>query len=374
MVTYFVTLNWNTTGLLMDMVGSVEVTTPEPHVWVIVDNGSDEENEAALYWWVGQTFKDPVVIRQDFSYSQTGELESVDAIVVHLPENQGCIKGHNLAFDIARLLNRGELYEIVMIDTDVVVLEEGWLSSVRRWAGDRPNVGIVGLEHGPNAVCAPAVFLDTNGNWYLHETQMKKAVPAEGESVGLGFALLRWPVVEAGLRFDTNFVMYYKQDDDFCFQVRADLGLEVWVYPVENIHFGSGSLRANEYQVGEAKGWDEFDEVKQKNQAYFTKKWRWALEDRRRNMEEQAAWLLEMKETMAERRQGDTEMGGQGEGMAAQDVEGEGPSREVLERMVQEELTPVPELGELLPSDAELRRTMRRLREILPEMFEDEPE
>lgn len=306
MITYFVTLNWNTTGLLMEMVESVEATTPERHVWVIVDNGSNERNEVALYEWVGQTFADPVVIRQDLSYGKIGELGTIDAIIVRCPENQGCIVGHNLAFDVVQMLSAGMdpgSVEIVMVDTDVVVTEEGWLSKVRKWA--RPGMGVIGMEHGPKAVCAPAVFLDTNGNWYLHESQMTIALPAEGESVGLGFALIRWPVVEAGLRFDTNFEMYYKQDDDFCFQVRADLGLEVWVYPVGNVHFGSGSLRANAYQVGEARGWDEFDEVKQRNQAYFTKKWRWALGDRRRNMEEQGRWLTEMKREMVTRRQGD---------------------------------------------------------------------
>jgi hypothetical protein len=118
----------------------------------------------------------------------------------------------------------------------------------------------------------------------------------------LGFALIRWAVLEAGLRFDPGFRMYYKQDDDFCFSVRADLGLEVWAYPVGCVHWGSGSLRANSYQVGEASGWDEFDSVKQDNQRYFTKKWRWALTDRRRNMEEQAAHLAEMKRVFAERR------------------------------------------------------------------------
>lgn len=314
-ITYFVTLNWNTTGLLQDMVGSVEVTTPVPHTWIIVDNGSDDKNQVSLYDWAHRFFSgDLVIIGTDHIDANNeprlrSSAQNMDAVIVRSDENLGCIKGHNLAFDVARMLSNGEPHEIVMIDSDVVVTEAPapayhscWLSLVRKWADRHPEIGIVGMEHGLDVPCAPAVWLDTNGNWYLHQEQMQNAEPVEGESVGLGFALVRWPVLQAGLRFDPVFEMYYKQDDDFCFQVRADLGLEVWVHPVKNVHYGSGSLQANSYQVGESSGWDEFDVVKQRNQTYFTKKWRWALKERRRNMEEQARHLAEMKQVMADRR------------------------------------------------------------------------
>jgi GT2 family glycosyltransferase len=300
--TYFVTLNWNTTSLLQQMVASVEATTPEPHTWIIVDNGSDEENTVRLYDWAHYVFEDLVIVGDAAAREEdwTIEDEHTDVVIVRLEENVGCILGHNLAFGVARGLSQGAPHEIVMLDTDVVVTEQGWLSKVRTWAG--PEVGVVGLEHGPNHVCSGAVFLDTNGNWYLHEEQMMREEPAEGESAGLGFALIRWPVLRAGLRFDTGFRLYYKQDDDFCFQVRNELGLEVWAYPVGNVHFGSGSLKANDYQCGEASGFSEFDQIKQDNQKYFTEKWRWALRDRRATMAQEAAHLAEMKRLMAEER------------------------------------------------------------------------
>ena len=295
-ITYFVTLNWNTTGLLEKMVESVEATTPEPHRWIILDNGSTNEEVIALFDFAHRAFGNFIIMGACEEPRLWGEnLSRLQTAIIGSQVNLGCIVGHNLALDVAQAWGDGQPHQVVLIDTDVVVTEEGWLSKVLKWADARPGVGIVGMEHGPNAVCAPAVFLDTNGNWYLHQSQMEQAEPAEGESVGLGFALVRRPVLEAGLRFDTNYQMYYKQDDDLCFQARLDLGLEVWVYPVGCVHYGSGSLKANEYQVGEASGWDEFDQVKQANQAYFVKKWRWALGDRRRNMAEQAAWLQERK-------------------------------------------------------------------------------
>jgi len=299
--TYFVTLNWNTTDLLIKMIESVEATTPEPHKWVIVDNGSNAANRMQyLAWFQGSygTIWKGVCRAGD----KLALLRSVDWTIAESRENLGCVLGHNAAFDTVHGLVHGEPHQIVMIDTDVVVTENGWLSKAMAWANLHPEVGIVGFEHGPGAVCAPAVFLDKCGNWYLHEPQMQRAEPVEGESVGLGLALIRWPVLEAGLRFDIDYVMYYKQDDDLCFQVRADMGLEAWVYPVGNIHRGSMSLKRNQYKCGDASGWDEFDQIKQANQRHFAAKWAWALEGRRKTMEEEAANLRMMHRRMSERR------------------------------------------------------------------------
>lgn len=310
--TYFVTLNWNTTDLLAKMVLSVEQSTPESHEWIIVDNGSMEGEQAKMCNLFDVVL--PPNQPGDTAY-QTEEWRcqswlwirrnDVPVYASFLPGNVGCVRGHNHAFRIAENLGGGEPHQIVMLDTDVEVTEPDWLSKAMAWADDHPDAGIIGFEHGPNVSCAPAVFLDKCGNWYLHESQMLRAEPVQGESVGLGFALIRWPVLEAMLRFDTGYEMYYKQDDDLCFQVRADLGLDVWVYPVSNVHAGSGSLRANGYRCGDASGWDEFDQIKQRNQAFFAKKWAWALRGRRKNMEEEARHLNEMRALMADRREQD---------------------------------------------------------------------
>ena len=60
------------------------------------------------------------------------------------------------------------------------------------------------------------------------------------------------------------------------------------------------------------------------------------------------------------------------EAVAAQaDDEAEGPPREALERMVQERLTPVPGVGEIIPTEEDIERAVRQLREVLPELFEE---
>lgn len=283
MRTFFVTLNWNTTAYFQKLIETVEFCTPEPHTWVVVENGSREAERQALYAFCNDYFGGcgPVV-------------------VLPQPENIGCVLGHNAAFAKCAQLAGADPYEIVMLDTDVEVYHAHWLSEVRAWAAGK-EVGIVGLEHGPSEVCAGAVFLDTSGNWYLHGRQTGQAVPVRAESVGLGMAWLRWPVTS--LRFDVGFKVYYKQDDDLCFQCRANLGLDVWAYPLNMVHWGSRGLKDNDYTVGEVRGREAFEEMKRNNQKYFASKWAWALKGRRANLVEEAQHLNAMADLLRARRQ-----------------------------------------------------------------------
>ncbi len=297
--TFFITLNWNTSALCEQMIRSIERTTPEPHRWVILDNGSSVRDREELLATVGRVFPGA------WAAISKGEAWSRDlaCLVIQSPSNLGCVLGHNLCFDYAESWSIGDPFDIVMVDTDVEVFEEGWLTKLNAWAESQADpVGVVGLERPRDASCAGAVFLDPSGNWYIHQRQMQRPEPCQAESAGLGFAVLRHPATE--LRFDPAYRLYYKQDDDLCFQARADLGLGVWVYPVDNVHFGSGSLRANDYQVNEHKGWDAFHKVKSANQALFAKKWAWALKDRRPTVDAELSHLTEMRAVMAGRREG----------------------------------------------------------------------
>jgi len=304
MQTIFVTLNWNTTALLAMMLRSVEDTVPEPHKWAIVDNGSSEDKWEALNDLMIRRFCGEY---QAFTEDRDGwETQGISVAVIRAQKNLGCVLGHNLAFDLAQQMADGEPFEIVMLDTDVEVSEACWLTKVRAFAVDRDDacpIGIVGMEHAVGEVCAGAVSLDPSGNWYLHPGQTLDSTPLRAESVGLGFALIRWPVLEAGLRFDTGYELYYKQDDDLCFQVRADLGLEVWAFPVGSVHWGSGALQINEYDVAGHHGWDAFHRVKSRNQTYFAEKWAWALKKRRATLQDEQIHLDHMARVMRARRE-----------------------------------------------------------------------
>jgi len=291
--TFVVTLNWNTTESMKTMIEAVDRSMPEPHTWIVLDNGSNDQVKAIS--WLGERYQDSFGV---FGTDRDGWGKPnvvMNCVAIRSSYNLGCVKGHNLCFDMAAEIADGEPYKIVMIDTDVEVYEpKYWLTRVEMWAdlwGDA--IGIVGLEHSKNEICAPAVFLDTHGNWYIHEDQTMAPNPCRAESVGLGFAVLFPSVV--GLRFDEGYKMYYKQDDDLCFSVRFDLGLDCWAYPVDVWHRGAASLRENEYNVGDANGWDQFDKMKQDNQRYFARKWAFALRGRRIDIQAEQDHLREMK-------------------------------------------------------------------------------
>lgn len=299
MHTYFITLNWNTLPLMQKMIKSIDDTVlPTPSTWIVLDNGSTDQT--GVYDWMQEYFSENVLV---FDADKESWLETVkqqyqgpfyEAVLLLSNENLGCVNGHNLCFDMAEFLASGKPYQIVMVDTDVEVYEFDWLKKVMHFIDETPNVGIVGLEHSRAEVCAPAVFLDKHGNWYLHQEQAQEKQPVKGESVGLGMALLTYPVTK--LRFDTGYKIYYKQDDDLCFSTRFDLGLDTWVYPIDMVHYGAGSLRENNYDVQDAHGWDAFDLVKQANQRYFAKKWAAKLDARRPNMQAELKRLEEMND------------------------------------------------------------------------------
>jgi len=63
---------------------------------------------------------------------------------------------------------------------------------------------------------------------------------------------------------------------------------------------------------------------------------------------------------------------GAGTGVADPAQDEANPSRATLEAMVEEELTPVPGIAEIIPSEADVRRAVRQLKDVLPELFENE--
>jgi len=298
---FFVTLNWNTTGFFKKMLESVDATARGSHTWVIVDNGSYDNERRDLVRYCADRFKGRFALYGEdrAGWGDPGNMVA-DCVLITLPFNIGCVLGHNLSLEMCAALAGDDAYDVVLMNTDIEVYHEGWLPEVQAYAR-KHNAGIVGMEHSAAELCAGAVFLDTQGYWYLHKAQLMAKKPVRGESVGMGLALLRWPVPT--LRFDEGYRMYYKQDDDLCFQVRANLGLDIVAYPVDMIHWGNRAIRGNDYVLDdEVRDKESFEAMKRENQRYFAKKWAWALRGRRKGMAEEGRHLAEMDTLMRERR------------------------------------------------------------------------
>ena len=268
---------------------------------MVVENGSNAGEVSEFFDICKEFFPGSFGIFGEDRETWGNPAESLDCVIVKAALNLGCVLGHNLAFDMCKVLADDEHYNIVMFDTDVEVYDEHWLSAVKTFVDNSTEeIGIVGLEHSASEKCAGAVALDTSGNWSLYPGQTDDPTPVKCESVGLGMAFLAWPTPKH--RFDGGFILYYKQDDDLCFQVRAD-GYSVWAYPIDMVHWGSRGLQTNGYAVNDTvRGRESFDVIKRTNQKYFASKWSWALRGRRRNLAEEAKHLETMEAMFYERR------------------------------------------------------------------------
>lgn len=304
---YFLTLNWDTTEHLQAMVESIENQVGGALNWLILDNGSERQQWRKLYSWAyGRSGR--VVVSRLSDVRHIAGIASATTprprtVIVRRTENLGMIVGYNTLLDLAWALAKGK-HEVFLVNTDMRILGP-FLDEVLQWADARPEVGVVGLEHSRGEVCAAAIFLDTAGNWYTQGGQTKRAEPVEGESVGLGFCLVRWPVLDAGIRFNPEYEFYYKQDDDFTFQIRLKLGLQIWAYPIACAHLGRASIRAHNYQVGPAKNQVQFEEMKTRNRTRFSSDWADFLRGRRGNMGAERAHLDTMRRAMADARRAD---------------------------------------------------------------------
>jgi len=305
---FFLALNWDTSDHLAAMTESVEDTVG-PVTWLILDNGSTPAEWGKLMDWafdrggrVTISKKKDIRSIAPLALGVAGQGAVALTVIIRRHENLGMIHGYNQLLDLALNLSDGEHHDVVLINTDVRVNQVGWLYDVLEWLKDRPEIGVVGMEHSRGELCAAAIFLDTVGNWYTQAGQTRQAIPVEGESVGLGFCLVRWPVLEAGIRFSPEFEFYYKQDDDFTFRIRHELGLQIWAYPVDCVHLGRASILEHDYKVGPATNQLEFENMKKRNQKRFADRWEWLLRGRRPSLQAEARHLEEMRAAMGERR------------------------------------------------------------------------
>ena len=303
---FFLVLNWDTSDHLVAMTESIEKTVGwSPVLWLILDNGSKPDEWDKLRVWATDR-GGRVIISKYNDMSRVATLANegdqlARTVIIREDKNVGMIHGYNQLLDLAYKIADGESHDVVLVNTDMRVMQVGWLDDVLNWLEDRPEVGIVGMEHSRGEVCAAAIFLDTAGNWYIQGGQTKQAIPVEGESVGMGFCLVRWPVLQAYTRFSPAYEFYYKQDDDFAFRVRYNLGLQIWAYPVDCVHLGRASIIAHDYQVGPATSKIEFENMKKRNQETFAETWLWMLRGRRGGMEAERLHLDQMRIVMADR-------------------------------------------------------------------------
>jgi GT2 family glycosyltransferase len=271
---YVITPTWNSGQDFVRCAASLAANTYVPARWVVVENGSQDDERLLV--------------------ERTGlDMPRRQVEIVHYQrnrENLGIPVAQNVALDwIGR--NEPGLYDVVLLDADTEVLS-GWLGKILEFAGTHPDVGIVGGAKSPQGTPCP-VYHTPNGRWYVHDFQYRHSSGfMEGESIDFSCAYLRPELLERGLRFDESYRVYDGHDQDLSFRGRS-WGFRVWQIDAGVLHYASSAMKRAGYQWS-GGGRREWDSLRARNEKRFADRWAAFLAPRRKTIEDEIAHMQRM--------------------------------------------------------------------------------
>jgi len=282
MIHYIITPTWNDGEDFATCVSSVARHTTHPVHWVIVENGSRPEERGIVDACIGD-------------YDQNASLAPITFAYLSNAENIGIPRAQNQALDwIAE--QDPDLYDVVFLDADTVVVEQGWLETMIRYACNHPDVGMVGGAKSRNSH-PPVVYYHTNGRWYVHDNQwLHPSRFYEGESVDYACVYLRPVLLARGIRFDEGYHIYDGHDQDFSFRVRS-WGYRLWQIDPGVLHFPSSAMKKAGYQWP-GGGKPEWDALRAKNLERFSSIWAPFLAPGRATVEEEISHMRRMNQKL----------------------------------------------------------------------------
>ena len=236
-----VVLCWNHWDLTERCLATLRKNTDLSDVTVLaVDNGSTDETPARLRTW--------------------------DWVrVVTLSENLGFVRGNNAGIAAAEPGS-----DVLLLNNDVEITQEGWLDELRRAAHAAPDVGIVGcrlvfpdgrLAHAGTYILPDTVWGQQIGSREVDVNQY--AATRDVEGIVFACAYLRREVLDAIGGLSTDYTSYF-EDTDFCLRARARGFRTVCCGAVTLVHREHGSTEDAP---------DTFSRLFQASRAVFRKKW-----------------------------------------------------------------------------------------------------
>lgn len=213
-----ISLNWNTTDLLINMFESACATACRQFKTVIVDNGSRKEEHEKLVNY--------------FSEKQ-------DVVLKSLHKNVGFAAGNNIGLS---LIKKSDL--VFFINSDIVIEESGW--DLKYEILFKENVGIIGCAYHP-------IKWNKLGRFQIQE---KTDCPLESESVqgaffSIPFNLLLEVQKKDGFLFDENFKFAHYEETDLQFRIMK-MGYKCIWFPLLHTHLHSKSAtKSNGYKLSD---------------------------------------------------------------------------------------------------------------------------
>lgn len=243
-----VVLCWNRWALTQRCLETLREKTDLSDVTVLaVDNGSTDETPARL--------KDEGRVR-----------------VVRLPENLGFVRGNNAGIAAADPKS-----DVLLLNNDVEITQQGWLDEMRRTAHAAPDIGIVGcrlvfpdgrLAHAGTYILPDTLWGQQVGS---RETDVNQyAATRDVEGVVFACAYLRREALDAVGGLSEEYTSYF-EDTDFCLRARAKGFRTVCCGAVTLTHREHGSTEDDP---------ETFARLFQASRAIFRRRWETALSRR----------------------------------------------------------------------------------------------
>lgn len=242
-----ITLNWNTTDMLIRLYKSAKDLAKNDFNFFIVDNGSRNEEFNNLRKFFEN--KDKVLI-------------------IRNSKNLGFSAGNN---DVCKNLYRYEvdIGHVFFINSDIIIVEKAWdLKMCEILDQTHLNVGIVGCAYHP-------LRWDSNGNFHILPIvdHLVESESVQGAFFGINKKLFYELMSEDGFIFDENFKYAQYEETDLCFRIRKK-GYSIYWIPINHIHdHHHSSVKKNGYHLNdEIKNINDFKKNTEKNKQLLIEK------------------------------------------------------------------------------------------------------
>jgi len=235
-----ISLNWNTTDMLIRLYESAIKNTLNEFQLVVLDNGSNDLEYQKLY----EYFKPKKLV-----------------IVIRLEKNIGFAAGNNCA------LKHANGTEIIFINSDIIIEEEKWDEKFSKVLNS-DNVGIAGCAYHP-------LIWTKSGDFKIQPlaTEPVESQSVQGAFFGMHGLIIQKIVLQDKFLFDENFKFAQYEETDLCFRIRK-MGLKVIWFPLKHVHdYNHSGTKTNNYQLSdEIRNYEDFKNNVQRNKALFIEK------------------------------------------------------------------------------------------------------
>ena len=242
-----VVLCWNHWPLTERCLSSIRAHTSLEDVELIaVDNGSSDETAQ--------------------------ELRKLDWVrTIHNDRNLGFVRGNNVGIAAAR-----RDADVLLLNNDIEVREDGWLDALRRTAYAAPEVGVVGcrlvLPDGRLLHAGTVVLPDTCWGQQIGSLEIdvnQYARDREVQGIVFACAYLKRDLIDAIGGLSEDYESYF-EDTDYCLRARAKGFRVVCCGGTTLVHHEHGSTTDDPTL---------FDHLFQRSRRTFRRKWLRQLED-----------------------------------------------------------------------------------------------